>query len=92
MATWKKVSKKSKRTAHRIGKRAPWVKSKMAQGTVTVTISLEHVFASLAAIGKRLKDPKAKAMLREIFAQAIAEEAKDQRFKKKKPARDPNLN
>ena len=92
MATKKKVSKKSKRTVHRIGKPAPWAKSKMAQGTVTVTISLEHVFASLDAVAKRLNNPAIKAKMREMFAQVIAEEAKDGRFKKKKPARDPNLN
>lgn len=93
MATKKKIGKNpSKRTVHRIGKPARWSKGKMAHGTVTVTVSLEHVFAALETIGKRLRDPRAKAFLREMFAQAIAEEAKDGRFKKKKPARDPGLN
>jgi hypothetical protein len=70
---------------------AAWAKTKMAQGTVTVTISLEHVFAAMEAIGKRLNKPAIKAKMSEMFAQVVAEEAKDKRFKKK-PARDPNLN
>ena len=57
MATKKKVSKKSKRTVHRIGKPAPWAKSKMAQGTVTVTLSLEHVFAMFDTLSKNLMTP-----------------------------------
>jgi len=90
MATAKKKS--SKRTVHRISKHAPWAKSKMAEGTITVTVSLEHVFAMLDVLTKRLNKPAIKAKLSEMFAQVIAEEKQGKGKHKKKPARDPNLN
>jgi hypothetical protein len=93
MATKKKVGKKSsKRTVHRIGKPAPWAKSKMAQGTVTITVSLEHVFAALEALGKNLGHPEFQIMLRSALDQALRQKEQQKHKGKKKPARDPNLN
>jgi hypothetical protein len=86
VAAKKKISKK--KVARRV---APWAKSKMAQGTVTVTISLEHVFAALGAIGKRLDDPQTLEALRRTLDQVMAEKTA-KKAKRKKPPRDPNLN
>jgi hypothetical protein len=93
MATKKKVVKKksNKRTVHRL-KPAPWAKSKMAQGTVTVTISLEHVIASLAALGKNMRRPEILATLRHMLNQIEADKMAQKGKRKKKPARDPGLN
>jgi len=67
------AKKKSKRTAHRIGKPAPWVKSKIPPGTVTVTISLEHVQNMGQALVKRLRDPESLTVLRSMIDQVLSE-------------------
>lgn len=71
MATAKK--KPSKRTVHRIGKPAPWVKSSIPSGTVTVTISLAHVENMAQAFVKSLRDPKKLAVLQSALQQILAE-------------------
>jgi hypothetical protein len=71
MATAKKKS--SKRTLHRIDKPAPWAKSKIPSGTVTVTISLAHVENIVQAFVKSLRDPKKLAVLQSALQQILAE-------------------
>lgn len=87
MVARKTEKKKPKRIALRRASRAS-----LPAGTVTVTISLEHVFTALRALAKGLEQPANLHALRSMLDQALSQMAQKDQRTKKKPARDPNLN